>query len=70
MRERVQTGGLVSFDYNKPGSKLSEEKKKEIDRAYDKYYERRKREKKNRMIMWIIVVLILVLVGWIGMRFF
>jgi len=50
--ERVETGGLVSFDYGKKrSSKLSKSKEREIGLAYEKYYERRKREKRNKLII-------------------
>ena len=61
MAERVETGGLINFSYdNDSGSKLSNRKKKEIEKAYGKYHERRKREKRNKIIKWSAAILLLI----------
>jgi uncharacterized membrane protein YvbJ len=62
MAERVSTGGNVSFDYGKDyNPKLDKERKEEINKAYEKYYERKKREKRNRVIVVSVIILIVVL---------
>lgn len=59
MTEEVSSGGLHKFRYEKgAGSKLSVEKKKEIEGAYGQYYERKALEKRNRIIFWIIGILV------------
>lgn len=64
MAEKVSTGGNVSFEYDKGyNPKLKTHQKKEIEEAYDRYYERKKREKKRRTaIIAIIVAIILFLI--------
>ena len=67
MKERVHTGGVMSFNYSsrKPG-KLSNEKKREINEAYGKYYERKRKEKRNKIIGWgIAIFLILAVLAFI-----
>ena len=65
MGERVETGGLMSFDYGrKKNPKLGDKKEKEINDAYEKYYERKKREKRNKIIIWMVIVLALILGVW------
>lgn len=68
MSERVETGGLMSFDYSKSEKpRMSEEQKKEIEEAYEKYYERKRREKRRRffIIVLIIVIILAGLLAWI-----
>jgi len=65
MVERVETGGLMSFNYSKGESKkLGKSERKEIEGAYEKYYERKAEEKKKKRIVWgaVIILLILILV--------
>ncbi len=71
MGERVETGGLMSFDYSRTGRKneMSREEKKEISEAYGKYYDRKRRERKRKIIMWIVIVLVILLVI-LGVLFF
>jgi len=68
--ERVETGGLMSFNYEKDNlSKLSEEQRREIKDAYRKADERRKRDKRNKIIFWIIAaIVILGIIGFILLR--
>ncbi|MDP2628725.1 MAG: hypothetical protein Q8P15_02410 [Nanoarchaeota archaeon] len=64
MVEKVQTGGVMSFDYsNSKKKELDIDTKNEIEEAYIKASERKMREKKKRMILWIVVILVLILVG-------
>ena len=64
MPERVNTGGVKSFDYSKlEDQKLSDNKKREIEDAYAKAAERKRREKRDRAVFWIIVILILIVLG-------
>ena len=63
MVEKVETGGVMSFNYSsKERTKLSGEKKKEIEEAYGKYYKRKSREKRNRIMKWGIVISLLLIV--------
>ncbi len=63
MAERVQTGGVMSFDYSsRRARKLSGEKKKEIKDAYGEYYERKKKERRNKIIGWGIAILLILAV--------
>lgn len=62
MAETVTTGGLKTFSYRKGEmSKLDEERKKDIEKAYGRYYERRKRERERNTLLWIVIVLLIVL---------
>jgi len=64
MPERVNTGGVKSFDYSKlEKQNLSDKQRKEIRDAYAKAAERKAREKRNRIIIWIIVILVLIVLG-------
>lgn len=64
MAEKVETGGLMSFDYNgKDGEELSEDRKRGIEEGYKKFEERTAREKKTRVIKWTIVGVVLVLIA-------
>jgi len=68
MGERVETGGLMSFDYSNEGQKkLSEQKRREIENEYEKYYERKRREiEKKFFIILLITILILTgILAWI-----
>jgi cytoskeletal protein RodZ len=61
MGERVETGGLMSFDYSKSSTKkLSDKQKNEIEDGYGKYYERRRKEKRRRFILIILVIVVVV----------
>lgn len=63
MVERVNTGGVMSFDYSKAREKrLNTEQKEEIERGYDEYYDRKDREKKKKFFI-IVMIVILVLAG-------
>ena len=63
MAERVETGGLMRFDYSKgERKKLGKKEKKEIEGAYGKYYERRSKEKRRKRIVWSVVIILLVLI--------
>jgi len=64
MAERVETGGLKSFNYNDSNLELDEERKRAIEEGYAQAAERKKREKRNRMILWIVVAMIVL--GIIG----
>jgi hypothetical protein len=69
MAERVSTGGTKTFEYGKDyNPKLDEDRKKGIEEAYGKYYERKAREKKMRTI-WIVVLIIVVLFAILGILF-
>lgn len=65
MVERVQTGGLMSFDYSLAGKRsgLSKEEKKEIADAYEKARERRRKEKIRKWVIIGVAVVLLVLAG-------
>ena len=61
MAERVSTGGNISFDYKKANErKLNHGERKEIDEAYEKYYERKKKERRKRLIFGIVIALIII----------
>ncbi len=63
MAEGVETGGLMRFEYSKGERKrLGKKEKKEIEGAYDKYYERRTKEKKRKRIVWGVVIILLILI--------
>ncbi len=64
MVERVETGGMMSFEYNKDsGKKLSKEEKEEFNRAYQRAEERKEREKRNNLVILIIIILIIISFG-------
>ncbi len=68
MSERVETGGLMHFDYSKgEESRMNEEQKREIEEAYDKYHERKRRERRRKffIIVLIIIVVLAGLLAWI-----
>ena len=68
MGERVETGGLMSFDYSKREiPKIGEEQKREIEGAYEEYYERKMREKKRKffIIALIVIVVLAGILAWI-----
>jgi len=67
MVERVQTGGVMSFDYSsQKRGKLSDEKKRDIKEAYGKYHERKRKERRNKIIGWgIVIFLILAVLAFI-----
>ena len=67
MVERVETGGLMSFDYSRSGgSKLDDDEKREIDEAYARAEERKQKERRNRIILWVVVALIVLgVVGFV-----
>tara|TARA_Y100000310_G_C20683361_1_gene817442 strand:+ start:1811 stop:2029 length:219 start_codon:yes stop_codon:yes gene_type:complete len=70
MAEKVETGGLMSFRYEKGShGKLEDKEKREIEGAYARAEERKMRERRNRMIMWIVIIAVLLLVVW-GIWFF
>ncbi len=52
MAERVTTGGTKDFVYSGKVSELDDERKKEIEKGYQEYNERKERERKRRN--WII----------------
>lgn len=59
MAEKVETGGLMSFDYKgREIRKIGEEQKKNIERGYEQYYERKKKERRRRFIIMLIVIVI------------
>ena len=65
MAERVSTGGNVSFEYKKGKDiKLDEERKQDIKKGYEKYYERKRRERqrKNLIIGVGITIEILIII--------
>ena len=64
MAERVNTGGLMDFDYSKweKKSKLSKQQKDDIERGYDEYYGRKEREKRKKFFI-IVLIIILVVAG-------
>jgi len=64
MVEKVETGGMVSFDYsNFEKGKLSDERKRSIGEGYEKYNDRKRRERRNRWIVIIIIILIALVAG-------
>ena len=60
MPEKVETGGLMRFDYAKQGprSKLSTKEKEEISKAYEAARLRKRKERRNRIIIWLILVIL------------
>ena len=70
MSERVETGGLMSFDYSKSGKpKMKEEERAEIEDAYEKYYKRKKREKRRKIFIIILIILLLIVgLGFLFLR--
>ena len=68
MSERVETGGLMSFDYSKAEKpKIGEEQKRDIAEAYEKYYERKEKERRRRFFMIVLIIIIVLagLLAWI-----
>ena len=69
MVEKVNTGGVMSFDYSKAekNKKLSKEQKDEIKKGYDAYYTRREKERRKRffIILLIIVIILAGLLAWL-----
>ncbi len=64
MAESVQTGGIMQFKYPGQTPKLKEAYRKEIDEAYEVYYERKKEEKKRKKILyWLLAILGLVAIA-------
>ena len=63
MAEEVETGGLMRFRYSGEQTKLSEDKKKEIERAYQEADERKRREKQQKILFLILGILVLVTIG-------
>ena len=67
MVEKVETGGVKSFHYEKgKETKLDEKRKKEIEEGYKKYYARKERERRSKRIMiisLILIILILIILG-------
>ena len=62
MAERIETGGLMTFDYSQAEEgEVSEEDKKEIAEAYEKAEERKARAKKMKWVWTLIAVLMIVL---------
>ena len=62
MVERVETGGMMSFDYSKSDhKKLDPKRKRFIGKGYEEYEERRRIEKRNSLIKWIAISLLLIL---------
>ena len=74
MPEQVSTGGLKTFDYNKNiNLVLDDERKRDINEAYDKYYQRKDKDEKQKKRNWIILIIIiliaLILIGiWVFNR--
>ncbi len=63
MAEFVETGGLKTFRHDSATqSKISDEKKEEIERAYAQANERKQREKKERRFRWTILTLVILLI--------
>ncbi len=66
--ERVNTGGMMSFDYSKAEkSKLNKEQREDIDKGYEEYYDRKDREKRKKffIILLIIILIIAGILAWI-----
>lgn len=65
MTERVETGGLMKFQYEKGSKKteLSDEKKNRIRDAYAKAEIRKRREKRRRMMLILVFIIIIVGAG-------
>ena len=61
MAEEVETGGLMRFRYSGEQAKLSDQKKKEIEAAYQQADERKKKEKLRKKIIWISMIILVVL---------
>jgi cytoskeletal protein RodZ len=69
MAEKVNTGGVMSFDYSKSGKqKLDENRKRDVEEAYLRADERKAKEKRNRTILWIVLVLVLIFLGILFLR--
>ena len=70
MVERVETGGLFSFNYEKGDDpKISKSQRKEIADAYNIYYERRRKERRAKIFRWGLAALfVLVVLGVIFLR--
>jgi len=70
MSERVETGGLMSFNYAKgKGPKISKSQKKDIADAYRNYYARKRSEMKIKILRWGLASLfVLLVVGVIFIR--
>lgn len=61
MVEKVNTGGVMSFDYSKAEkSKLGSEQKKDIERGYEEYEKRKRRERRKKFIIILLIVIIIV----------
>jgi len=59
MIERVSTGGLMDFKYNKNHNlKLSKEEKSDIEKAYLNYDKRKKKEKIRKYIILITILIV------------
>lgn len=67
MVEKVETGGLMRFDYSKreDEKRMSENQKQEIAEGYERYYERKRREKRRKFFI-IILIIIIILAGLIA----
>ncbi len=71
MGEKVETGGVMRFDYSSSEQpKLSEERKREIEDAYERYYARRRWEKRKKFFLFVLVIVIVVtgLLAWVFLR--
>jgi len=69
MAERVETGGLKSFNYEGNNLELDEERRRAIEEGYAQAAERKRREKRNRIILWIVTALIVLgIIGFILLR--
>ena len=68
MVERVNTGGIMSFDYSKAeNGKLNKEQKEDIERGYDEYYSRKEKERRKKffIILLIIVLIAAGILAWL-----
>ena len=60
MVEKVNTGGVMSFDYSKAEkSKLSSEQKRGIERGYEEYERRKRRERRKKFIIILLIIVII-----------
>lgn len=66
MVERVNTGGMMSFDYSKSSpKKLDQDIKDEIKSAYESYYRRKKKNKIKKALFFVILIIVIAVILFI-----